>query len=211
MGRSSKRAMDQRKRPWLSVPRGAVPEARRTTVGTAVLRGTRMLWLVHRRPALARPLRRLRRRRPLLLLRRRFCFRLARSHADVHRRLAHRGRIRTPSVGGSCNRSTSPATNLGRPCGIRGTRARDLRALYRPRHPRLRRRDRCRRVAARSSTPAPPHAGLVARLGRSLRRGRGCLRQLRVWRPAEKRIPARRGHVQPRRNRAEPPAHARRT
>ena len=122
MGRTDRRAVHQRERPRLSVPRGAVREARHHPLGAAVLRGTRLPWAVHRRPALARTLRRPRRGRPVLLIRRRAGVRLARLHADVHRRLADRGRIRTLAVGGSGNRGEFPAAYLGRPRRVRGDR-----------------------------------------------------------------------------------------
>ena len=59
---------------------------------------------VHRRPALARALRRVRSGRPVLLIRSRAGVRLARLHADVHRRLADRGGFRGAAVGGAGDR-----------------------------------------------------------------------------------------------------------
>ncbi len=94
MGRAGQRAVHQREGPRLSVPRGAVPGARHHPVGAAVLRGTGLPWAVHRRPALARALRRPRCGGPVLLIRSRAGVRLARLHADVHRRLADRGGFR---------------------------------------------------------------------------------------------------------------------
>ena len=93
--------------------------------------------------------------------------------------------------------------------GFVGDRDRDLRPLHQHRDPRLRRRGRDRGVAAASREAAPPHAVLVARLGGRLRRRRGHLRRPRLRRPADNRVPARRGHIQPRRDRAESAAHAR--
>ena len=62
------------------------------------------LGAVHRRAALARALRRPRRGGPVLLIRSRAGVRLARLHADVHRRIADRGRLRRSAVGGLGNR-----------------------------------------------------------------------------------------------------------
>ena len=104
----TRRAVHQREGSRLSVPRGAVPGARHHPVGAAVLRGTGLPWAVHRRPALARALRRPRSGRPVLLIRSRAGVRLARLHADVHRRLADRGRLRRPAVGDAGNRGRLP-------------------------------------------------------------------------------------------------------
>ena len=104
VGRADRRAVHQREGPRLSVPRGAVRGARHHPVGAAVLRGTGLPWAVHRRPALARALRRPRRGGPVLLIRSRAGVRLARLHADVHRRLADRGRLRRSAVGDAGNR-----------------------------------------------------------------------------------------------------------
>ena len=117
--------------------------------------------------------RRPRRGRPVLLIRSRAGVRLARLHADVHRRLADRGRLRRPAVGGSGNRGQFPAAHLGRPRRVRGDRDRDLRPLHQYRDPRLRRRGRDRGVAAACHEAAPSHALLVARVGGRLRCGRG--------------------------------------
>ena len=176
MGRAGQRAVYQREGPRLSVPRGAVPGARHHPVGAAVLRGTGLPWAVHRRPALARALRWPGSGGPVLLIRSRAGVRLARLHADVHRRLADRGGFRDPAVGGAGNRGQFPAAHLGRPRRIRRDRDRDFRPLHQYRDPRLRRRGRDRGVAAASREAAPPHAVLVACVGGRLRRGRGHLR-----------------------------------
>ena len=95
----SRRAVYQREGSRLSVPRGAVRGARHHPLGAAVLRGTRLPRAVRRRPALARALRRPRRGGSVLLIRSRAGVRLARLHADVHRRLADRGRFRRSCCG----------------------------------------------------------------------------------------------------------------
>ena len=76
-------------------------------------------WVVHRRPALARTVRRPSRGRPLLLIRGGARVRLARLHANLHRRLADRGRFRALAVVAVGNRGQLPATHLGRPRRIR--------------------------------------------------------------------------------------------
>src|SRR5258708_22658211 len=103
MGRTVRRAVYQREGPRLSVPRGAVPGTRHHPVGAAVLRGPGLPWAVRRCPALARALRRPGGGGPVLLIRSGAAVCLARLHADVHRRLANRGGVRDPAVGGAGN------------------------------------------------------------------------------------------------------------
>ncbi len=63
---------------------------------------------------------------PVLLVRGGAAVRLARLHADVHGRVADRGRIGNPAVGIASDRSQLPAAYLGRARGVRGDRDRDV-------------------------------------------------------------------------------------
>ena len=105
--------------------------------------------------------------------------------------------------------ANSPGAPLVRPRRIHSDRARDVRPLHQHRDPRLRRRGRDRRVAAAHLEAGPPHALLVACVSGRLLCRHCHLRRPRLRRPVENRIPTRRGHLQPRRDRAEPAPHAR--
>jgi hypothetical protein len=83
----------------MTAPTATVREARHHLLGAAVLRVPGLPCVVHRRPPLARALRRTGSGRPVLLIRSCVGVRLARLHADVHRRLAHRGGFRDSSCG----------------------------------------------------------------------------------------------------------------
>src|SRR4029079_8441227 len=72
--------------------------------------------------ALARALRRAGGGWSVLLLRCRPGLRLARLHADVHRRLAHRGRNRRRAVGSARNRREFAGAQVGGPRRLRGAR-----------------------------------------------------------------------------------------
>src|SRR6202041_3061673 len=99
MGRAARRAVYQREGPRLSVPGGTVPGTRHRPLGTAVLRGAGLPRAVHRRSPLARAVRRPGCGGPVLLIRGGAVVRLARLHADIHRRLADRRGLRNPTVG----------------------------------------------------------------------------------------------------------------
>ena len=171
VGPAGRRPLHQREGPRLSVPRGAVPATRPHPLGTTVLRSARMPRALPRRPALARQLRRLRRGRPVLLIGRRAGVRLARLHADLHRRLTDRSRLGHPAVDTAGDRGKLPTTHVGRSRRIRGPRARDLRPLHQHRDPGLRRHGRDRGMANGRRTPRPPHARRLAPVrGRLLRR-----------------------------------------
>src|SRR4051794_26322636 len=97
-------AVYQREEPRLSLPGGAVRGAWHYPVGAALLRGSGLLWAVHRRPALARAVRWHCRGGLVLLLRSGHDIRLAHLHPDVYPRLADRGRLRDLAVGGTGHR-----------------------------------------------------------------------------------------------------------
>ena len=113
MGGGGRRPLHEREGPRLPVPRGAVRGARHSPVGAAVLRGAGLPRPVRRRPALARPLRRRRGRRAVLLVGGGDRLRLARLHADLHGRLADRGRLGPPALGGPRDRGLGEAAALG--------------------------------------------------------------------------------------------------
>ena len=175
--------------PFLAAPAPAVGYY---SVGAAVLWGAGVPRVVLRRPALARALRRAGSRWPVLLLRSGARVRLARLHADIHRRIADRGGFGRPAVDGAGDRGQLPAIcTRARPRRIPSRRDRNIRPLHQHRDPRLRSRGRYRGVEAAVHETAPPRAVLVACLGSRLRRRRGHLQRPGLRRPADKRVPTR--------------------
>ena len=119
--------------------------------------------------------RRRRGRRLVLLVGRGVGLRVARLHADLHRCLADRGGHRGPAVGPAGRRGRRAPAHRDRAARLPGPGGRRVRPLHRPRRAGLRRRGRPGRPAAAAACP-PPGSGVVARLGRGVRRGRGHLR-----------------------------------
>ena len=211
VGAVARRPVDQREGPRLPVPRGTVPGARDHPVGAAVLRGAGVPRAVRRGAAVARPVRWRGCGGPVLLLSGRDALGLARLHADVHRRLADRGRNRGAAVGGTGGGGTAAVADHRRAGGVLGAGGRGLHPLHRHRGARMRGCRGDRGMARAGGTAARHGARLVAGLGGSVRGGRGPLRRPGVRRPAAVGIPPRRDNVQPERGRCPTSGTCRRT